>query len=83
MLTPTKHTNIKYSVIYISGKILAFLKNETLIKYEDLKEMLVREIGINSKNNVDFALTFLFAIGKIEYLKSIDAITLISNNNEN
>ncbi len=41
MLTPTKHTNIKYSVIYIAGKVLGFLKKETLIKYEDLKEMLV------------------------------------------
>ncbi|MDA3911210.1 MAG: hypothetical protein PF448_07635 [Bacteroidales bacterium] len=83
MLKPTKHTNIKYSVIYIAGKILAFLKNETLIKYDDLKEMLVCEIGVKAKNNVDFALTFLFAIGKVEYLKSIDAVKLISNKNEN
>lgn len=83
MLAPTKHTNIKYSVIYIAGKILYFLKKETLIKYEDLKEMLVNEIGVKTKSNIDFSLTFLFAIGKIEYLKNIDAITLISDNNEN
>lgn len=82
MLTPTKHTNIKYSVIYIAGKVLGYLKKETLIKYEDLKEMLVSEIGINAKNNIDYSLTFLFSIGKIEYLKSIDAITLINDNNE-
>lgn len=82
MLTPTKHTNIKYSVIYIAGKILGFLKKETLIKYEDLKEMLVSEIGVNAKNNIDYSLTFLYSIGKIEYLKNIDAITLINNNNE-
>lgn len=82
MLTPTKHTNIKYSVIYIAGKILGFLKKETLIKYEDLKEMLVDEIGINVKNNIDYSLTFLFSIGKIAYLKNIDAITLINDNNE-
>lgn len=82
MLKPTKHTNIKYSVIYIAGKVLGFLKKETLIKYEDLKEMLVREIGVNAKNNIDYSLTFLFSIGKIEYLKNIDAITLINENNE-
>lgn len=82
MLTPTKHTNIKYSVIYIAGKVLGFLKNETLIKYEDLKEMLISEIGIKAKNNIDYSLTFLFSIGKIEYLKKIDAITLINDNNE-
>lgn len=82
MIAPTKHTNIKYSVIYIAGRVLGFLKKETLIKYEDLKEMLVREIGVKAKNNIDFSLTFLFAIGKIEYLKNIDAISLIKDNNE-
>lgn len=83
MLAPTKHTNIKYSVIYIAGKILGFLKKETIIKYDDLKEMLVSEIGINAKRNINYALGFLFSIGKIEYLKNIDAITLIKDNNEN
>lgn len=82
MLSPTKHTNIKYSVIYIAGKVLGFLKKETLIKYEDLKEMLVNEIGVQAKSNIDFSLTFLFAIGKIEYLKNIDAVMLINDKNE-
>lgn len=82
MLTPTKHTNIKYSVIYIAGKVLGFLKKESLIKYDDLKEMLVSEIGVNAKNNIDYSLTFLFSIGKIEYLKNLDAITLMNDNNE-
>ncbi|NGX85270.1 ABC-three component system middle component 8 [Aequorivita sp. KMM 9714] len=82
MLTPTKHTNIKYSVIYIAGKILGFLKEETSIKYEDLKEMLVSEIGVNAKNNINYSLTFLFSVGKIEYLNNMDAITLINDNNE-
>lgn len=82
MLKPTKHTNIKFSVIYIAGKILSFLKKETIIKYDDLKEMLIQDMGVKSKNNVDFALTFLFAIGKLEYLKNIDAVKLLSNNDE-
>ena len=83
MLKPTKHTSIKFSVIYIAGKILLFLKKESIIKYDDLKEMLIHKIGIKSKNNFDFALTFLFSIGKIEYLKNIDAVKLLSNNDEN
>lgn len=82
MLKPTKHTNIKFSVIYIAGKVLSFLTKEGIIKYDDLKEMLIHKIGIKSKNNFDFALTFLFAIGKIEYLKNIDAVKLLSNNDE-
>lgn len=82
MLKPTKHTNIKFSVIYIAGQILLFLTKETIIKYEDLKEMLIQEIGTKSKNNIDFALTFLFSIGKVEYLKNIDAVKLLSNDDE-
>ncbi len=83
MLTPTKHTNIKYSVIYIAGKVLELLKKESLMKYEDLKEMLINDIGVNAKNNINYSLAFLFSIGKIEYLKNIDAITLTNKNNEN
>ncbi len=83
MLAPTKHTNIKYSVIYIAGKILAFLKKENIIKYDDLRDLIVKEIGIKAKNNIDFSLTFLFALGKVEYIKDIDVISIISDNNEN
>ena len=82
MLKPTKHTSIKFSVIYIAGKILLFLTKETIIKYDDLKEMLIQEIGVKSKNNVDFALIFLFSIGKVEYLKNIDAVKILGNENE-
>ena len=83
MLTPTKHTNIKYSVIYIAGKVLVYLKRESVLKYDDIRDLLVNEIGQKSKYNVDFALTFLYSIGKIKYSKSIDAITLIKDKNEN
>ena len=83
MLTPTKHTNIKYSVIYIAGKVLAYLQRESVLKYDDIRDLLVSEIGQKSKYNVDFALTFLYSIGKIEYSKNIDAITLIKGKNEN
>ncbi len=83
MLAPTKHTNIKYSVIYIAGKILAFLKKENIIKYDDLRDLVVKEIGIKAKNNIDFSLTFLFALGEVEYIKEIDVISITNDNNEN
>lgn len=82
MLTPTKHTNIKYSVIHIAGKVLAYLKRETVLKYDDIRDLLVSEIGQKSKHNMDFSLTFLYSIGKIEYLENIDAIALIKGKDE-
>lgn len=83
MLEPTKHTNIKYSVIYIAGKILAYLQNENILKYDDVRGLLIKEIGYNAKHNINYAFTFLFSIGKIQYLESLDAVTLLSDNNEN
>jgi hypothetical protein len=81
MLTPTKHTNIKYSVIYIAGKVLTYLQNENILRYGDIRDSLIKEIGQKAKYNFDFALTFLYSIGKIEYLNNIDAVTLLDNNN--
>lgn len=80
MLTPTKHTNIKFSVIYIAGKILSYFKNESILTYDEVKQMLVNDLGGKAKINLSFALTFLYSIGKIEYLKKIDAIAIIYNN---
>lgn len=76
MLKPTKHTNIKFSVMNIAGKVLYFLQKENILKYEELKTILIKEIGHNAKYNINNALTFLYSIGKVEYLSDIDAITL-------
>jgi hypothetical protein len=83
MLAPTKHTNIRFSVIYIAGKILKILNNEDLLRYDDLKNSIIADLGLKSKYNLDFALTFLYSIGKIRYIKEIDAIALIKSTNEN
>ncbi len=81
MIEPTKHTNIKYSVIFIAGKVLYYLQNENILKYEDLKAVMINDLGNNAKYNINNALTFLYSIGKVNYLSGIDAITLIQDNN--
>lgn len=86
MLTPTKHTNIKYSAIYIAGIILKYIQKENIVKYEDLKEILVGNLGVKAKPRLNVSLTFLFSIGKIKYIKELDAIALVDENeieNEN
>ena len=86
MLTPTKHTKVKYSVIYIAGIILKFVQNESVVKYEDLKEILVNNLGIKAKFRLNVSLTFLYSLGKIKYLKDLDAIAMVNDNeieNEN
>lgn len=82
MLAPTKHTNIRYSVLFIAGKVLKYLQFEGLLKYDELKNYLIKDLGSKSKYNFDFALTFLYSIGKVQYIKDIDAIELIKTGNE-
>ncbi|WP_371743308.1 ABC-three component system middle component 8 [Pseudozobellia sp. WGM2] len=82
MLTPTKHTNIRYSVLFIAGKLLKYLHFERLLTYDDLKDSLINDLGSKSKYNFDFALTFLYSIGRVQYIKDIDAIELVTTENE-
>ncbi|MEA1986305.1 MAG: ABC-three component system middle component 8 [Candidatus Marinimicrobia bacterium] len=80
MLTPTKHTRVKYSAIYIAGIILKYIQKENIVKYEDLKEILVGDLGVKAKPRLNVSLTFLFSIGKIKYIKELDTISLIDEN---
>jgi hypothetical protein len=82
MLTPTKHTHIKYSIVYISGIILKMLQENSILKYDEMKQLLIKNIGIKAKSRLNISLTFLYSIGKIGYLKELDAIT-ITNEQEN
>ena len=77
MLLPTKHMNIKCSVLYIAGMLLLFLKDNEIMEYDVLKEKTIHELGKWSKGNINNALTFLYALGKIEYVQRLDAIKLI------
>lgn len=84
MITPTKHTDIRYSVLFVANKIVGYLKREDIIKFNDLVEMLVAEFGNKVKNNINEALLFLYALNKVDYIKELDAISLLEENkNEN
>ena len=66
MITPSKHTDIRYSVLFLSNKIIKYLKRENIIKFNDLIEMLIADLGNKVKNNINETLLFLYALDKIE-----------------
>lgn len=76
MITPSKHTDIRYSVLFLSNKIIKYLKRENIIKFNDLIEMLIADLGNKVKNNINGTLLFLYALDKIEYIQDLDAIIL-------
>jgi len=76
MLTPYKHTDIKYSVLYISGLIIRELKQSGIVKYEDLKNVIIHQTGKEIGNTFEYALSFLYLINEISYNQKSDTITI-------
>jgi len=79
ILKPSKHTNLHYSVVNISANILKVLKENEIIKYTDLLDILKIKIGNDVSEVFLSSLTFLYIMKKIEYIKELDSLRL---NNE-
>jgi hypothetical protein len=43
--------------------------------------MLAVDLGNKAKTNLNITLTFLYALNKIQYIKELDAISLIEEKN--
>lgn len=78
MIAPNKHTNIKYSVIYISGLILKIVQESGIIKYEELHSSIVRNTGLQAKEMFSYSLSFLYLLNKIYYNDKLDSIALVN-----
>ena len=77
MITPDKHTNIKYSIIYISGIVLKTVQENGIIKFDELLNSIIKQTGNQAKEVFQYALSFLFLNNKIEYNQKLDSIKII------
>lgn len=73
MLKPDKHTEIKYSVVYLSALIMKEIQQNGVIKYDELKNSLIQKIGNKVNENFEQALSFLYLLGKANYLQELDS----------
>lgn len=78
MIMPDKYTNLDLSLVNIGGIILKSLCACTVQKYEDLENHVSAILGDNSKLLFVQALSFLYAIGKINYHPTSDTINLVA-----
>lgn len=78
ILRPSKHTNLRYSIVNISASILKILQENEIMKYHDLLDMLKLNIGADVNEVFTLSLTFLYIMNKIEYIKELDTIRLIN-----
>lgn len=77
MLRPDKHTDIKYSIVFLSAVMMKEILDSGIIKYDDLKNNLVDKIGKGITENYEYTLSYLFMLGKIEYVDKLDSIKAI------
>ncbi len=77
MIKPDKHTNIKLSVPYLSAVSLGEIQRNRVIRYDDLKNVLIQKVGAGASENFQYALSFLYLMGKIEYVEKLDSIKTI------
>lgn len=74
MLKPDKHTDIKYSIVYLSAIMLKEIQHSGIIKYDELKNILMQKIGSKANENFEQALSFLYLLDRISFLKELDSI---------
>jgi len=74
MLKPDKHTDIRYSIVFLSAVMMNEIQKSGIIKYDELKSVLMDKIGRGVSENFELTLSFLYLLGKIEYLNKLDSI---------
>jgi len=77
MLRPDKHTDIKYSIVFLSTVMMKEILDNGIIKYDDLKNSLSDKIGKGITENYEYSLSYLFMLGKIEYVEPLDSIKIL------
>lgn len=78
MITPNKHTEIKYSVLYVAGLILKEIMKSGVVPYCELKESIVQLLGKEVSVVFPKSLSFLYLMNKIDYKEDIDSFIYIN-----
>lgn len=78
MLSPTKHSSLKYSIINVSASIITTLKENGIIEYNDLLSTLKHKIGLEVSEVFLVSLNFLYILKRIEYIDELDSIRLLN-----
>jgi len=77
MIAPHKYLNLNLSVLNLGGVILKIIKDDGVIKYNELLDKVILARGENAKEVFIPTLSFLYLLGRIEYKKDIDTIEFI------
>lgn len=77
MIKPHKFLDLDNCVISLSALILRILKENKIMKYDELYNIIYKNKGEKIKYSFIFALDFLFLLGKLQYYADNDTLELI------
>ena len=83
MIRPTKHMDLKTSVLNIAAEILAELQRFHIISLEELDELIQSRINESARINFIPALSLLYLIGSIDYDSDADVVIFITSTGGN
>lgn len=76
MLKPSKHIDPSLSVLNIAGLTIEILQQNEIISHDDLLVSLIHRTSENVNEVYHYALSFLYLVGKIEYIPEIDGLRI-------
>jgi hypothetical protein len=77
MISPHKYLDLNLSLLNMGGVILTIIKENGVIKYDELLDKVILARGDNAAGVFIPALGFLYIMGKIDYNKDMDVIEYI------
>ena len=76
MLKPSKHADPSLSVLNIAGLTIDILQQNKILTHNDLLASLIHRTSESVKEVYHYALSFLYIVGKVEYIPEIDALRI-------
>ena len=76
MIATHKYLNLDVSVINVSALIIEILKENNVVQYDELLNIVIAALGKNAKEIFPYSLNFLYLVNKIEYITELDAFRL-------
>ena len=83
MIQPHKYLDFNNSILVTGARIIAILKQSPKIKYDKLTNELIKGGDDNVRIVFPEALSFLFLLGKVNYIQTTDEVILTNENTAN
>lgn len=76
MLRPSKHADPSLSVLNIAGLTIEILQEAQILTHDELLTALSRRTSESVKEVYHYALSFLYLVGRVEYIAELDALRM-------